>query len=161
MPSERFDQNLPEPCPRRCLTEARPTGANSTTAWTLPFFEISVFAQLAYVNREAAALSIEVQEFDAYPDMHVCILRDPVLLKILRFLNDQPSAKSTIGGSKDTRQRHNGLAKWATEAEQSGACDVHAGRTPQRRARGGFYMAQTQRAVSMRPFERITAPRRV
>ena len=89
--SEHLDQHFPHPCPCSLLTEIHPSGPDSEASKTTPFFEVSSFAQSAYVDQEAAARSIEeLQNFDAHPDVLVCIAHDPTLLKVLPFLHDQP-----------------------------------------------------------------------
>ncbi|KAF2628508.1 Metallo-hydrolase/oxidoreductase [Macroventuria anomochaeta] len=90
VPDEHLDQHLPHPCPCSLFTEVHPAGPESEASKTSPFFEVSGFAQSAYVDREAAAQCIEeLQRFDAHPDVLVCIAHDSTLLRVLPFLNDQ------------------------------------------------------------------------
>ncbi|KAF1849263.1 Metallo-hydrolase/oxidoreductase [Cucurbitaria berberidis CBS 394.84] len=91
VPNEHLDSHLPHPCPCSMFTEVHPAGSSSPASQTSPFFEVTSFAQSAYLNREEAARSIrELQRFDEHPDILVCIAHDPTLIKVLPFLNNQP-----------------------------------------------------------------------
>lgn len=91
VPNEHLDQHLPYPCPCSLFTDAHPAGSDSEVSKRTPFFQVSGFAQSAYVDSEQATRSIEeLQKFDAHPDVLVCIAHDPTLLKVLPCLNDWP-----------------------------------------------------------------------
>jgi glyoxylase-like metal-dependent hydrolase (beta-lactamase superfamily II) len=91
VPSAHLGSHLPCPCSSSLFTASHPAGPFSGESSTTPFFEVTSFAQSAYLNREQAAQSIqELQRFDAHPDVLVCIAHDPTLIKALPFLNDQP-----------------------------------------------------------------------
>lgn len=91
VPNSHLDQQLPHPCPCSIFTDSHPAGPKSSASQTTPFFEVTSFAQSAYLDREQAAKSIkELQRFDEHPDVLVCIAHDPTLIKVLPFLNDQP-----------------------------------------------------------------------
>lgn len=79
------------PCPCSIFTECHPRGANNPESKTSPFFEVTSYEHSAYLHREQAMQSIkEMQQFDASPDVLVCIAHDPTLIKVLPFLNDEP-----------------------------------------------------------------------
>ncbi|KAH7380258.1 beta-lactamase-like protein [Phaeosphaeria sp. MPI-PUGE-AT-0046c] len=91
VPAAHLDAGLPHPCPCSLFTEVHPAGPSSSASRASPFFEVTSFAQSAYLDREQAAQSIkELQRFDEHPDVLVCIAHDPTLIKVLPFLNDQP-----------------------------------------------------------------------
>lgn len=91
VPSAHLDQALPHPCPCSVFTEVHPAGPSSAASRTTPFFEVTSFAQSAYLDREQAAQSIkELQRFDEHPDVFTCIAHDPTLITVLPFLNDKP-----------------------------------------------------------------------
>jgi glyoxylase-like metal-dependent hydrolase (beta-lactamase superfamily II) len=96
VPNSHLDQHLPHPCPCSLFTEVHPAGPSSLDSQCTPFFEVTSFAQSAYLDREQAALSIkELQRFDEHPDVLVCIAHDPTLTKVLPYLNDQPERDLT------------------------------------------------------------------
>jgi glyoxylase-like metal-dependent hydrolase (beta-lactamase superfamily II) len=91
VPTSHLDAHFSHPCPCSLFTEVHPAGPSSADSKTTPFFEVTSFAQSAYLDREQAALSIkELQRFDEHPDVLVCIAHDPTLIKVLPFLNDEP-----------------------------------------------------------------------
>lgn len=91
VPNSHLDSHFPIPCPCSMFTACHRLGSDSEQAKTEPFFEVTSFAQSAYLDRIEAAKSIkELQNFDEHPDIFVCIAHDPTLIKVLPFLNDQP-----------------------------------------------------------------------
>lgn len=91
VPEAQLDAGLPHPCPCSLFTQVHPSGPSSSSSKESPFFEVTSFAQSAYLDREQAAQSIkELQRFDEHPDVLVCIAHDPTLIKVLPFLNNEP-----------------------------------------------------------------------
>ncbi|KAL5119801.1 hypothetical protein ACEQ8H_002162 [Pleosporales sp. CAS-2024a] len=93
VPNSHLDPHLPHPCPSSLFTDSHTAGSASLASQTTPFFEVTSFAQSAYLDRVQATQSIqELQRFDEHPDVLVCIAHDPTLIKVLPFLNDQPDS---------------------------------------------------------------------
>jgi glyoxylase-like metal-dependent hydrolase (beta-lactamase superfamily II) len=91
VPTSHLDAHFSHPCPCSLFTEVHPAGSSSADSKTTPFFEVTSFAQSAYLDREQAAQGIkELQRFDEHPDVLVCIAHDPTLIKVLPFLNNRP-----------------------------------------------------------------------
>jgi glyoxylase-like metal-dependent hydrolase (beta-lactamase superfamily II) len=91
VPNAHLGSHFPCPCPSSMFTASHPAGPSSGESSKTPFFEVTSSAQSAYLDRKQAAQTIqELQRFDAHPDVLVCIAHDPMLIKVLPFLNDQP-----------------------------------------------------------------------
>jgi glyoxylase-like metal-dependent hydrolase (beta-lactamase superfamily II) len=109
VPNSHLDTHIPDPCPCSLFTAVHPAGPASSDSRTTPFFEVSSFAQSAYLDREQAAESIkESQRFDEHPDVFVCIAHDPTLLEVLPFLNDQPNKDLNSWQEEGLKER----ARW-------------------------------------------------
>jgi glyoxylase-like metal-dependent hydrolase (beta-lactamase superfamily II) len=119
VPNSHLDQHLPHPCPCSLFTEAHPAGAFSTESQTTPFFEVTSFAQSAYLDREQAAQSIrELQRFDEHPNVLVCIAHDPTLINVLPFLNDQPD--KDLNGWQEAGLKEKAQWGWLNELPRNG-----------------------------------------
>ncbi|KAF2710157.1 Metallo-hydrolase/oxidoreductase [Pleomassaria siparia CBS 279.74] len=91
IPSSHLDAHFPIPCPCSIFTDIHPAGPASHESRTSPFFDVTSFAQSAYLDRIQAAESIKkLGKFDQHPDVLVCIAHDPTLLTTLPFLNYDP-----------------------------------------------------------------------
>jgi glyoxylase-like metal-dependent hydrolase (beta-lactamase superfamily II) len=109
VPSSHLDAYFSSPCPCSIFTDVHPAGSKSEESKTSPFFEVTSFAQSAYLDRVQAAESIKkLQVFDEHPDVLVCIAHDPTLLTTLPFLNDQPEKDLNDWKAKGLKEK----AQW-------------------------------------------------
>lgn len=92
IPEGQLDDFFPSPCPCSAFTDIHPLAkGDSAKARTTPFFNVTSVIPSSYHDRETAIRSIiAMQDFDASPDVLVCIAHDPTLLKVLPVLNNQP-----------------------------------------------------------------------
>lgn len=90
VPSAQLDDYFPIPCPCSLFTRHHPlVEPGSEAAKSSSFFEVTSVKPSSYHDREPAMNSIRaMQEFDASPDILVCIAHDPTLFKVLPLLND-------------------------------------------------------------------------
>jgi glyoxylase-like metal-dependent hydrolase (beta-lactamase superfamily II) len=119
VPSAQLDLHFPCPCSSSLFTASHPAGSSSEESSKTPFFEVTSFAQSAYLDREQAAQSIqELQRFDAHPDVLVCIAHDPMLIKVLHFLNDQPD--KDLNDWQETGLKEKAQWGWLNELPRDG-----------------------------------------
>jgi hypothetical protein len=119
VPSSHLDPHLPHPCPCSLFTDVHPAGASSPSSLTTPFFEVTSFAQSAYLDRDQAAQSIkELQRFDEHPDVLVCIAHDPTLIKVLPFLNNAPHRD--LNSWKEEGLKEKAMWGWLNELPREG-----------------------------------------
>lgn len=92
IPSSQLDDWFPSPCPCSFFTSHHPLAEpDSEEAKKTPFFNVPTITPSSYYDHVTAMKSIRaMQDFDASPDVLVCIAHDPTLLKVLPMLNDQP-----------------------------------------------------------------------
>jgi glyoxylase-like metal-dependent hydrolase (beta-lactamase superfamily II) len=119
VPTSHLDAHLPHPCPCSLFTESHPAGPSSSSSLTTPFFEVTSFAQSAYLDREQAAQSIkELQQFDEHPDVLVCIAHDPTLVKVLPVLNNEP--EKDLNSWKEEGLKEKAMWGWLNELPRDG-----------------------------------------
>jgi glyoxylase-like metal-dependent hydrolase (beta-lactamase superfamily II) len=119
VPNSHLDAHLPHPCPCSLFTESHPAGPSSSLSLTTPFFEVTSFAQSAYLDREQAAQSIKaLQRFDEHPNVLVCIAHDPTLIKILTVLNNEP--EKDLNGWKEAGLKEKAMWGWLNELPRDG-----------------------------------------
>jgi glyoxylase-like metal-dependent hydrolase (beta-lactamase superfamily II) len=120
IPSDQLDDFFPSPCPCSTFTDIHPSAeGNSTKARTTPFFNVTSITPSSYHDRETAIQSIRgMQDFDASPDVLVCIAHDPTLLKVLPVLNDQPDKDLNDWKSKGFKDQL--LWGWLNDLPRSG-----------------------------------------
>ncbi|KAK3706182.1 hypothetical protein LTR37_012883 [Vermiconidia calcicola] len=92
IPSDHLDDGFPSPCPCSLFTDHHPrVEPQSAEAKATPFFEVTSAIPSSYHDYKVARNIVKaMQDFDASPDVLVCIAHDPTLLKVLPVLNDQP-----------------------------------------------------------------------
>lgn len=92
IPSSQLDDWFPSPCPCSMFTSQHPlVDPKSEEAKRTPFFNVPTITPSSYYDHVTAMKSINsMQDFDASPDVLVCIAHDPALLKVLPMLNDEP-----------------------------------------------------------------------
>jgi hypothetical protein len=119
VPALHLDTHLPNPCPCSLFTESHPAGPSSPSSLTTPFFEVTSFAQSAYLDREQAAQSIkELQRFDEHPGVLVCIAHDPTLIRVLPFLNSEP--QKDLNNWKEEGLKEKAMWGWLNELPRKG-----------------------------------------
>lgn len=121
VPKEQLDAGFPSPCPCSLFTEHHPRVAqkDSEEARTTPFFQVTSQISSSYLDYRTARESIILmQEFDASPDVLVCIAHDPTLTKVLPFLNDSPDLD--LNGWKERELKEKLLWGWLNELPRNG-----------------------------------------
>ncbi|KAE9973626.1 hypothetical protein EG328_004297 [Venturia inaequalis] len=91
--SEAFglDEVFPSPCPCAMFGDCHP-GHSEESKRTTSYYTASEAAGSAYVDPNVANQSIEgVKQFDASPDVLVCLAHDPGLFEVLPLLNTSPN----------------------------------------------------------------------
>lgn len=120
IPSDQLDVGLPSPCPCSFFASQNPRAEHgSTESTTTPFFEVTSAKPASYLDRETAMQSIiRMQDFDASPNVLVCIAHDPTLVNVLPFLNDQP--KADINDWKERGYNGSTLWGWLNDLPRDG-----------------------------------------
>lgn len=90
IPADQLDGGLPSPCPCSFFEHPLVKGDSEVAACT-PFFNVTSVKPSSYLDREKAMGSIRaMQDFDASPNILMCIAHDPALPKTLPVLNSEP-----------------------------------------------------------------------
>ncbi|MCJ1421068.1 hypothetical protein MMC32_007430 [Xylographa parallela] len=105
-----LDNYFPSPCPCSLLTSFHPAAPDQGLARKSPYYGVSSHPTSAYMEAALAEASINAMtEFDADPNVLVCITHDGVLLDVLPLLNNDP--QSDIGDWKQKGYKER--ARWA------------------------------------------------
>lgn len=87
--SDGLDPYFPPSCPCSMFTSFHPVASTEEEARVTPYYTASETAGSAYKDPKAANESIKgLAEFDAHPNVFVCLAHDTGLLGILPLLND-------------------------------------------------------------------------
>jgi hypothetical protein len=85
-----LDAYFPNPCPCSMFADCHPA-PTAEEKRTTPYYTASKTPGSAYVDPEAANQTVRgTMEFDASPDVFVCLAHDPSLFDILPLLNQKP-----------------------------------------------------------------------
>ncbi|KAH8890565.1 Metallo-hydrolase/oxidoreductase [Thozetella sp. PMI_491] len=91
VPAGQLDSSFPVPCPCSVFTHMHPSFPKDDSR-TSPFFDVSRHAHSTFLDRDAAAESIQrMRAFEESDDVLVCIAHDPSLIKVLPLLNADPT----------------------------------------------------------------------
>ena len=104
-----LDAYFPSPCPCSMFTSIHPVALNEELARKSPYYGVSTHPKSAYVDAALAEASIHAMaEFDADPNIFVCIAHDGVLLDVLPLLNKEPRMDISDWKQKGYKE----MARW-------------------------------------------------
>jgi hypothetical protein len=99
-----LDSYFPNPCPCVLFADCHP-GASEEEKRTTPYYTASTTPGSAYVDPSTADKTVAgTREFDASPDIFVCLAHDPALFEVLPLLNQDPAMNANdwqVKGFKD------------------------------------------------------------
>jgi glyoxylase-like metal-dependent hydrolase (beta-lactamase superfamily II) len=108
-----LDPYFPMPCPCSLFGDCHP-GATHHEKRTKPWYTASKAPGSAYVDPDTANQSItRLQEFDANPQVFVCLAHDPSLFEILPMLNQDP--KSSVNNWQVERYKERSRWRFLNE----------------------------------------------
>jgi hypothetical protein len=115
--SAGLDREFPSLCLSTTFTSMHPCGhaAGNTT----PFYQASTYPESIYQDAHVANQSTrELRNFDASPNVFVCIAHDPALLRVLPTINED--SKSEVGDWKAQGYKEACHWGWLNELPRSG-----------------------------------------
>jgi hypothetical protein len=108
LPADGLDPYFPVTCPCSIFTSFHPAAKTEEEARVAPYYKASDATGSAFKYPSVANESIKgLEEFDAHPDVLVCIAHDTGLLGVLPMLND---GEEDIGDWK--RKGYKEITKW-------------------------------------------------
>lgn len=108
IPKKQLDPAFPTPCPCSIFTKFHRAHPDGHEVRHSPFFELSRTADTTFIDRRAAAQSVQAMcELEESPDVFTCIAHDASLVQALPLLNNNPAADindwKARGYKEDTR----------------------------------------------------------
>ena len=120
IPNDQLDQDIASPCPCSLFTLKHPlTDPATPAARTTPFFDVTSTTPSSYLDRETAMKSIRgMQDFEASPNVLVCLAHDPTLITTLPLLNSRPEEDLNEWKARGYKERL--LWGWLNELPRDG-----------------------------------------
>ncbi|KAL3473164.1 beta-lactamase-like protein [Aspergillus californicus] len=111
-----LDSFFPNPCPCEIFSTCHPTPKNARTQ---PYYTASTAPKSVYIDPATANNSVHwLMEFDASPDVFICLAHDPSLFEVLPLLNADSGAH--IGDWKDKGYKEATRWKFLNELPRHG-----------------------------------------
>lgn len=100
-----LDAFFPNPCPCSLFSDCHP-GDTEEAKKVTPWYNASKAPGSAYIDPETANQSISgVQDFDASPDVFVCLAHDPALFEVLPLINTERESNINDWQSKGYKEK--------------------------------------------------------
>ncbi|KAL4881664.1 beta-lactamase-like protein [Aspergillus karnatakaensis] len=114
-----LDPFYPSPCPCELLGTRHPSTAEPNEKRTQPYYTASAATKSVYIDPATANSSVRgLMEFDARPEVFICLAHDPSLFDVLPLLNHNPSAD--IGEWKEQGYKEATRWKFLNELPKDG-----------------------------------------